>query len=205
VIQTDGQCSIATVTRCAAPLATFGSNYSFTEASLTQACSKLGNSSDCLLMEGCPENDTNVRKLWTGLKDGFNFLCGEGREAFKKNEKCLGSTGVLQGLGKCSDVYNSALKSGSVPLCAGANAMLACMQKGVVTCGLEAARVLVVYAYKTLAPPASVVNCTLNIDQVLAMSSSVHVTSSLVSLFLPVLVLLVMSKSFSLFRYNQCC
>lgn len=177
-VYTNASCGLDVLTKCSSPLSnlTMGT-FNLTDQFVNQTCGNLGDISTCVTQAGCLDNDTDSGPAMRGIKDGFTFLCGEGRQALIANQKCLRSSDAQKSIATCSAAYTVANKANPKLLCTAANGLLACTQVSLASCPAEGSKVFVTYIYKFLQPAANNFNCTLDITTVLKLSAQ-SVTSS---------------------------
>jgi len=93
-------CDTNVVERCVRDIASasnsissFNNNHAYDEL-----CRKVDNVKTCLARAGClDEDDMTVKMVWNGIKNGMQYLCGEGKQAMLRNAQCLSlsSTSVI--------------------------------------------------------------------------------------------------------------
>jgi len=162
----NGQCTDSKIRQCLQTLQTL-SLTSYTQATLNEACPKFTQVGTCMTNNGCYDSDQRVKLSWVGLRDGFAYICGPGRQTIIASSTCLSGSGVTQGINRCSQTAQQGASSATTNTakCRLANTLLTCIKNAVTSqCGSDAGRVMAIVTAKIVQPAIShtVPGCTLN-------------------------------------------
>jgi len=161
IVGANAQCRSGTTANCIATYAPEARDYG---RKAQQACNNSNSIGNCITMAGC--DSRSAEQLgWNGLKNGYLYLCGDGKQKYSQNSACITSFSASSAVGTCATQYQQSLSpapSTAAALCTIPNTYLSCIDGALSPCGSDAKTVMHAYFYQTLQPIAASFGCSLN-------------------------------------------
>jgi len=123
-----------------------------------QVCSNMGGIESCIMNANCLYGNTQLE--WNGLKDGYNYLCGDGKKAFTDSASCISSKS--DSIGTCAISYGQSVLNNPSGMCSYTQTFYTCIDISLFPCGSAAVNVYHTFNYKSSAPLLASVGCTVS-------------------------------------------